>query len=577
MVRLLRRRSWFVVGWLLVTAGVVGAQGIPGDVPEVAIDPIMDGADSFAGEWTDALIGPDSFTDPYTGASPAGKFYYEKKTGWTATSSSGGVTTYPGTTFFLAHDIYGAAAGGFAAFRANDASDWNYVKVRRPSGAVVECWCFGGFAATPTPPHALGNDLNEPDDGLWLADAAGLGPSILIPEPSATGGPTDLIDDVGFIVRLNGNPASDRHWFPGMPEPGDAGWDWDDFYGCFARAGFNSTFFDTGTDVPDSHSSPNEVYEWCFHGAAGLEPPLDCTEWHIEWIDPPKRAVIYIAPNWFIHFGPPPVPASRWPLLAALGALLALGGWWIFRQRRLGTVVLLALALAAGGLLVSCGGSKGPVQDKRPPVMRVPPLVPRNAFDQQPYPVPVGPVVPVVQAQVIGGTAPYTFTQTGGQLPPGIVFTSDGRLTSNGAPLPIQAAQTYDFDFQVTDANNLTATSRSSVRVDPTPFVPIELVQLSLTPGGPPSLLTGTVNQDTFGVIKVRLPDPIQPTQFNFNPTASPDPLPPGMQVFPGGVVRGLPTNPTAGSGPNGANVIVVDVVNGAFNGQVTLQIDINP
>lgn len=348
---------WSVVVSLLCMgtayAGPTPLSGIPDDAPFVSVDPRVDGADSFAGEWTGALRTDDTFVDPTTLAAPAGHFYYENRRDWAATSSSGGVTTYPGTTFFVAHDIWGGPTGLFTSFRSNDPGDWNYVMVRAPDGTVVECWNFAGFTGN-APPHA---DVNALDDGLWITDAVGLGSSSLIPEGTGT----DLIDDRGFIVRKNRDPATDRHWFPGSPEPGDATWDWDAYYGCFARAGFNQTFQGNGTDPTPAHAFDHEVYEWCFHGTVSALPsPLECFEWEVVWIDPPKRAVIFFAPNFLIHLGNPPVPSLPWPFVLALAGVFAAGGALAFRRRGRGRGVrtaLLTLALAIG--LTGCGGGNG--------------------------------------------------------------------------------------------------------------------------------------------------------------------------------------------------------------------------
>ena len=152
-------------------AGVPALTGIPDDSPFVAVDPRVDGADSFIGEWTDALRTDDTFVDPATLATPAGHFYYENRLDWVATSSSANVATYPGPTFFVAHDIFGASTGLFSSFRTNDAGDWNYVLVRAADGTTVECWNFAGFAGN-APPHVdvLGARVAEVLDTIRRGD-----------------------------------------------------------------------------------------------------------------------------------------------------------------------------------------------------------------------------------------------------------------------------------------------------------------------------------------------------------------------------------------------------------------------
>ncbi len=565
----MNRAIWILFVLLIGTATAVAKSGatygIKGDAPCADVDPAVDGASSFPGEWSDALAMPDGFTDPFTGASPAGYFYYQKRIDWMATSAAGNSDTYTGSTAFIAHDIYGGALGAFAFFRINNPFDWNYVKVERQDGSITECWNFGGFVATPTPPHGGGNDLNEMDDGLWITAAGPLATSVLIPE----GPGADLIVDVGFIVRKDEDPSTDRHWLPGMDEPGDPGWDWDMWYGCFARAGFNASFSINADDAsPDAalHTDPNEVYEWCFHEWAEGGPPLNCTQWCFEWIDPPKRLVVYTAANWFIHWGPPPVPSTPTPVLVLLGSLLALGGYSIFRRRRRTTVLVTALALLALAIpAAGCGGSGGGPH-KNPPPFRMTTVVPPNGYDGHPYPVPGG--LPAVNIGGIqGGTPPFSFQLIGGALPPNVILSPIGQIHSNppGTPIPAGSAGNYDFLMRITDAAGDSIQSESSLRIEeqvtpfpPGPPIPIELVQLDLVSVSPIDLLMAPINTDMAGVIKVRGGDPNFPYTFQEFPPgqlAAP-PFNGNFTLSPGGVLRGQ--SPV----PFGPQNLFIDVTN---------------
>jgi hypothetical protein len=574
----MRRAGWIVAAaGASLTAGSAFAGepaaavfvpgGVPLDIPFVSVDPRVDGADSFPGEWTDALVVPDAFADPVTGATPAGFFYLENKTSWTATSKTASITAYPGPTLFIAHDIFGAATGTFTEFRSNDAGDWNHVRVHASNGAVVDCWCFGGFS-TNAPPHVPPVDLNEPDDGKWLPDAVGLGASALIPE-----GPVgDLIDDRGFIVRINGDPATDKHWFPGDPQPGDPAWDWNEYYGCFARAGFNKSFQDNLTDPDPSHAFDHEVYEWCFHECTApippplqppipppwLPPPLQCTQWKAVLVDPPKRWVIYVAPNWFIHFGFPPVPAAPWPALAGLGLLLAAGGWWAFRAGRPARVSApLVAALLATPFLGACGGGGG--RNKQPPIIQIPVPVLRGAWTQNAY---------SDFLVATGQNPPFTFAVTTGSLPPGLTLNAATGEVS-GTPT---ATGMYEFGFQVTDAllNAESTTSALYVGDWANPMIPIELVSLSLTSVSP--IVVTQPGVEGIGSIRIRGGNPLAPVTFQ---CLTPPPLGSQLQFTPGGVARFTP----AISQPPGQVPFLIQAQNGGppFDAQFQIVFDVQP
>jgi hypothetical protein len=194
-------------------------------------------------------------------------------------------------------------------FRQLNSNDWNVAEFTL-EGIEVKCWIFGGE--------------DTENDTAWIKLSDGLQESHLIPEV----GDDNLINDAegSFIVRVYDDPTTDVHWFPGLPEPGDPDWNWSDYYGVFGSFGFNNSFFSTGLDTRAGYEGDNEVYEWAFYwGHPGDEhypepdtvflpqgpapPALDSLDILVVIIDPPKDTLVYIAPNWWIHFWPP----IEWP------------------------------------------------------------------------------------------------------------------------------------------------------------------------------------------------------------------------------------------------------------------------
>lgn len=305
------KKIW-VLSIILILAFVSGLNAFEpmyGYCPETPHDPtVWDGRATTWEEWAWAARFPNWFND---GVYPnAGFFYHEHKHGWQATSSSLNTAFYPGLVYFFAHDIEGEPPpSDLSMFRQRDDNDWNVAEFTY-EGLNVKCWVFGGDDALV--------------DTAWIKLSDGLESSHLIPEV----GGDNLIDDAesSFIVRFDNDPATDTHWFPGYPEPGDAAWDWSDFYGAFGSYGFNNSFFTTGLDPRPGYEGDNEVYEWAFYwghegdplyeadtvwlpGGFPAPPMLDSTQILVVVIDPPKDTTVYIAPNWWIHFWPP----VEWP------------------------------------------------------------------------------------------------------------------------------------------------------------------------------------------------------------------------------------------------------------------------
>ncbi|MQY71972.1 hypothetical protein GH141_08605, partial [bacterium] len=300
--------QWLCFATLLLLIGAVEVaafEPMRGYCPETPHDPtIWDGKATNWEEWAWAGRFPNWFND---GTYPnAGFFYHEHKHGWQAVSSSGHTAFYPGVVYFLAHDIEGEPPpSNLSMFRQRDSNDWNVAEYTF-EGINVKAWVFGGDDAEV--------------DTAWIKLSDGLQESHLIPEV----GGNNLINDAeaSFIVRVYDDPTTDVHWFPGNPEPGDPGWDWSEYYGVFGSYGFNNSFYTTGLDPRAGYEGDNEVYEWAFYwGHPGDEfhpdpdtvflpqgpapPVLDSLDILTVVIDPPKDTIVYIAPNWWIHFWPP--------------------------------------------------------------------------------------------------------------------------------------------------------------------------------------------------------------------------------------------------------------------------------
>ncbi|NUQ53389.1 MAG: hypothetical protein HUU19_11925 [Phycisphaerales bacterium] len=184
------------------------------------VNPVLDGrAAPPVGEWDRA--------DYVLNRQGDGTFRAQWQRNWTATSSSLNQVQYPGVTLFDMHDLWG--------YLTSDTADYNTFEYTL-GATSVRGWVFA-------------ND-DEPDDSSWIGNSE-LGYA--------------SVDDRGFIVRLNGNSATDFHWLPGMPEPGDPLWNWDNSYGFFGRAGFNNSTFMEG--LPLNGGGPaGEVYEVALYG-----------------------------------------------------------------------------------------------------------------------------------------------------------------------------------------------------------------------------------------------------------------------------------------------------------------------
>jgi hypothetical protein len=248
-------------------------------------NPIIDAAFSFPQEWLYASV--------RTNLTNSGSIYKQNQVNWVATSvQTSSQVMYPDVTLFELHNFWAATTQELA-----DYNIFSYPYL----GHTVTAWVF------------MAGD--EPDDSFWLPRSQGLELSHLISEGTGN----NKIIDQGFIVRLDNNPMTDRHWFPGMPEPGDLGWNWLQWYGFFGRAGYN----DSGWKLGMHCTSPglHEVYEVAIHppfdDGNGIPPPVKRC-WTIEWVpiiaDPHNGVVTSYAPV-IVFLGPGHVdkPFNPWP------------------------------------------------------------------------------------------------------------------------------------------------------------------------------------------------------------------------------------------------------------------------
>lgn len=205
------------VGWM-VAGAAFGAFPPTAGYPPALENPVVDGSFTTRNEYRGANRVRDDRN--------VGWFYKEHRQNWTVKGK-----TYPSTiTFFDTHLFTDPRYGQLDMY---DMNSWEYDW----GDVAIEVWVF--LAG------------NNPDvlDSTWL-DLSGIG---------SANYPNGFNDDGGFLVRLNHNPATDRHWVPGDPEPGDPGWDFANYYGVFAKGGFDNSAFLNGY-VPVSGN--REIYEW---------------------------------------------------------------------------------------------------------------------------------------------------------------------------------------------------------------------------------------------------------------------------------------------------------------------------
>lgn len=186
--------------------------------PAAVEDPVVDGSFTTAKEYLAANRVLDDLG--------VGWFFKEHRQNWTAKG-----VTYPNTiTFFDTHYFTDSRYGQADLY---DMNGWELAW----GDIAIEVWVF------------LAGDHPDPWDYQWL-DLSGIG---------AANYPSGFNDDGGFLVRLNYDPSTDRHWLPGDPEPGDPDWKFEDYYGVFAKAGFDSSAFGNRYSTIQP---AREIYEW---------------------------------------------------------------------------------------------------------------------------------------------------------------------------------------------------------------------------------------------------------------------------------------------------------------------------
>ncbi|MBN2580668.1 MAG: autotransporter-associated beta strand repeat-containing protein [Pirellulales bacterium] len=184
--------GWLIgLGALLVPAAARAGWYGDSAYPPAAEDPVVDGSFTTPLEYANANIERDDFN--------AGDYYKQHRENWTVN----GITYDNTITFFLMHHFTDARYNSLDKY---DMNSWRFSWGK----TSVETWIF--------------LDGDEPDDTQWL-DESGIG--------GANYGYT-FDDNGGFLVRLNDDSTTDRRWMPGMPQPGQSGWDFRDFYGVFA-------------------------------------------------------------------------------------------------------------------------------------------------------------------------------------------------------------------------------------------------------------------------------------------------------------------------------------------------------
>ena len=241
---LIFRVTIMLITLLMLSITNTNAQMIP--YPPASVDPIVEGAFTDADEYEAA----HSFLNDQGD----GTFYTQHRSNW---APPGGSVTYPGITLFTMHDIWG--------YTTQDLADYNVFQGTW-AGQIATVWAFA-------------ND-DELNDAPWIGNS-GLGYT--------------SIDDRGFLSRLNNDPATDYHWFPGDPEPGDPAWNWNDTYGLFAAADFNNSAFSHG--YRGEPNTPNEVYEFAFYGASipgGGSGPGICDPVPVRVKDPKAGAPAFV-------------------------------------------------------------------------------------------------------------------------------------------------------------------------------------------------------------------------------------------------------------------------------------------
>lgn len=124
----------------------------------------------------------------------------------------------------------------------------------------------------------------------------------------------------------------------------------------------------------------------------------------------------------------------------------------------------------------------------------------------------------IIFLNVSGGTGPYTWSHTSGDLPAGMQVSPDGQLFGT----PTEGGH-FEFAIQVEDSHHLTTNKTFTW----------DLIDLQITPDPLPLAVSGTAYETTLSASGGGSP---------YTWTLASGSLPAGLQLSPGGVISGTPT-----------------------------------
>ncbi len=260
-----------VAACILVNTGAHGALSWV----NTTVNPTINGTFG-PGEWNQASYEQDQ-------GGLAGYMYAMAKNGYSI-----GAGNYSGSFQFLAHNI--EQLSGTPSPADFNAFDF-YPGRDKTANPLLTVWVF--------------NDTNSLDDS-WLGIAG-------IPGLSAS--PTDIFDDRGFYV-YNYSLATGKLWLPGQARPEDGGYDWDNYWGVYARGGFDNSAFTSG--LSGAIDNDNPVFEVAYL-IPGSSEPIEALRSIKDPDGPPLDPTTRLVDYWEGVI-PIPEPASSCSLLLFLAS-----------------------------------------------------------------------------------------------------------------------------------------------------------------------------------------------------------------------------------------------------------------